>query len=232
MKRVLFCTPYEGVSNSNIGGISVWAKAVVAYYENMGQEVELVLQPMDRKTYVRGVNAFVRIWRGIVEYFSLVKKVNKLIGKEPFDTVHLCTTASLGLIKDYFILRHAKSKGVKTILHFHCGRIPQIIRNNNWETNLLKQVLKNTDIPVVMDNSSMQTLKELGAKNATYVPNPLSSFVSETVCRFNGDIERVDKRLLFVGHVVDIKGVYELVEACCRIPDITLRIQGYLPCIS
>ena len=228
MKKILFCTPYEGISNSNLGGISVWAKAIVAQYEQASQQVELLLQPLDRKTYVRGVGPLVRLWRGVVEYLSLVKVVKRRIRSEKPDTVHLCTTASLGLIKDYFIFRYAKSRGIRTVLHFHCGRIPEIFRNNNWETKLLKRVFKNTDIPVVMDNSSLLTLDRMSVQGAVYVPNPLSSFVSKTVSANEGNVERVDKRLLFVGHVVDIKGVYELVEACSRLSDVTLRMVGHV----
>lgn len=228
MKKILFCTPYEGISNSNIGGISVWAKAIVAQYEQVSQQVELLLQPLDRKTYVRGVGPLVRLWRGVVEYLSLVKIVKRRIRRENPDTIHLCTTASLGLIKDYFIFRYAKSRGIRTVLHFHCGRIPEIFRNNNWETKLLKRVFKNTDIPVVMDNSSLLTLDGMSVQGAVYVPNPLSSFVSKTVSANEGNVERVDKRLLFVGHVVDIKGVYELVEACSRLTDVTLRMVGHV----
>ena len=121
MKKVLFCTPYEGISNKNIGGISVWAKAVVAHYEQNAGDVELIVQPLDRKTYVRGVNAFVRLWSGVAEYLELVKIVKRRLQKEHFDAVHLCTTASLGLIKDFFILRYAKSKNISTFLHFHCS---------------------------------------------------------------------------------------------------------------
>ena len=228
MKKILFCTPYQGISESNIGGISVWAKAIVSHYENKEREVELVLQPLDRKTYVRGVNAIVRIWRGVVEYLSLVKQVNRRVKNERFDTLHLCTTASLGLIKDYLILRYAKSRGVRTVLHFHCGRIPEIFKNNNWETKLLKRVFKNTDVPLVMDNASLLALHKNGIDNAAYLPNPLSSFVCNAVAACDGKVNRNDKCLLFVGHIVDIKGVYELVEACTRLSDVSLRMVGHV----
>ena len=228
MKKVLFCTPYVGISNSNIGGISVWARAIISHYESNEQEIELVLQPLDRKTYVRGVNTVVRLWRGIVEYLSLVKQVNKRIRSEHFDTLHLCTTASLGLIKDYFILRYAKSRGVRTMLHFHCGRIPEIIQRRGWEFRLLERVLKNTDTPVVMDSQSLQTLKKAEVSKAVYLPNPLSAFVSDAVFCHKVKVERVERRMLFVGHIVDIKGVYELVGACSRMSDVTLRMVGHV----
>lgn len=228
MKKILFCTPYEGISNSNIGGISVWAKAIMAHYEETERQVELVLQPLDRKTYVRGVGPFMRLWRGTVEYFSLLRKLCKRVRVEHPDIVHLCTTASLGLIKDYFILRYTKSKCVGTVLHFHCGRIPEILKNDNWETWLLKRVLKNTDVPIVMDNLSLRALESINVPGVVYIPNPLSSFVRNTVSAYDGRVLRVKKRLLFVGHVVDIKGVYELVEACSRLSGVSLRMVGHV----
>ena len=228
MKKILFCTPYEGISNGNIGGISVWAKAIVAQYGQVEPEVDLVLQPLDRKTYVRGVGKFTRIWSGITEYRTLVKEVKKSIRNEKPDVLHLCTTASLGLIKDLLIFRFAKSRGIKCVLHFHCGRIPEIISRKNWETWLFKRVMKYTDAPVVMDLNSLDVLRGLNVKGAVYLPNPLSTFVSQSVATYAKDVEKVEQRLLFVGHVVDIKGVYELVEACCRVPDVTLRMVGHV----
>lgn len=228
MKKVLFCTPYEGISNSNIGGISVWAKAIVEHYECVNSDVELVVHPLDRKTYVRGVNAVVRLWSGVVEYLSLVRNVKRHLQSESFDAIHLCTTASLGLLKDWMILRYAKSKGIKTFLHFHCGRIPEIMQRKNWETWLLRRVLAMTDAPIVMDEKSFHVLEECSVGGVKYIPNPLSSFVDKMVERLKNDMERVENRLLFVGHVVDIKGVYELVRACSTMSEVELRMVGHV----
>lgn len=228
MQKVLFCTPYEGISSTNIGGIAVWAKAVVAYYEGKGDDFELTVQPIDRKTYVRGVNAFVRIQSGVNEYIGLVRRVKRCIKNGSYNVLHLCTTASLGLLKDMLILKYAKSKGLKTVLHFHCGRIPQIIANNNWETKLLFRVLSYTDVPMVMDERSLKALQTKGVKGAVNMPNPLSSLVADAVAEYGTSVKRVKGRLLFVGHIVDIKGVYELVEACSRMSGVELRMVGHV----
>lgn len=228
MRKILFCTPYEGISGSNIGGISVWAKAIVAHYNSINSDVELVVQPLDRKTYVRGVGLFVRLWRGMVEYLGLIADVRRRLKSDSFDVIHLCTTASLGLIKDLLILEYAKKHGIRTVLHFHCGRIPEIVKNNNWETWLLRRVLKRTDVPVVMDDKSLKVLHGTNVNSAVYIPNPLSTFVSDVVAHSKNTVKKVRNRLLFVGHVVDIKGVYELVEACNKIADIELRMVGHV----
>ena len=40
------------------------------------------------------------------------------------------------------------------------------------------------------------------------------------------DVHRVPRRILFVGHVIPTKGVYELVQACSGIENVELRLVG------
>ena len=225
--KVLFCTPYGDITKDNIGGISVWAKAIVSQYQRVESDIDLEVFALDRKTYVRGVNALVRLWTGIVEYVQLVRKVWKQIDAGAYDAIHLCSTASLSLIKDWLILGYAHRKGLKTFLHFHNGRVCEIVSRKNWESRLLRRVLKVVDVPIVMDAFSFNALGEWNVTTAVNLPNPLSSFVSESIASCDPLPERVKGRLLFVGHIVDIKGVYELVEACTRMPDVCLRMVGY-----
>lgn len=225
--KVLFCTPYGDITKDNIGGISVWAKAIVAQYRSVVSDIELEVFALDRKTYVRGVNALVRLWTGVVEYVQLVRKVCRQIDEGAYDAVHLCTTASLSLIKDWLILGYAHRKGLKTFLHFHNGRVREIVPRKNWETRLLRRVLQVTDVPIVMDAFSFNALKEWNIAAAVNLPNPLSTFVSQSIASYHSLPERAKGRLLFVGHIVDIKGVYELVEACTRMSDVCLRMVGY-----
>lgn len=227
--KVLFCTPYGDITRDNIGGISVWAKAIVAQHRSVASDSDIKLDvfALDRKTYVRGVNTFVRIWTGIVEYIRLVREVWKQMDEGEYDAVHLCTTASLSLIKDWLILGYAHRKGLKTFLHFHNGRVYGIVHRKNWETYLLRCVLKVVDVPIVMDAFSFDALEEWKVTSAINLPNPLSTFVRQTIDSCTPLPERAKGRLLFVGHIVDIKGVYELVEACTRMRDIRLRMVGY-----
>ena len=44
----------------------------------------------------------------------------------------------------------------------------------------------------------------------------------------NQNIVHEERLLMFVGHVVLLKGVYELIDACKRIPNIKLKMVGYV----
>lgn len=62
--------------------------------------------------------------------------------------------------------------------------------------------------------------------NIVYVPNPLSLDIIDKVKEFEVTIHRVPKQLLFVGHALKTKGVYELVEGCVGVEGIKLRLVG------
>ena len=122
------------------------------------------------------------------------------------------------------MLKLAQKKGVKIVMHFHFGRIPELFRNRNREWRRLVQVLKLADQVVVMDEKSYSVLRDNGYLNVVYVPNPLAPEVLEMADVYKG--KRKERTLLFAGHVVENKGVVELVEACKDIAGVQLRLFG------
>jgi glycosyltransferase involved in cell wall biosynthesis len=61
------------------------------------------------------------------------------------------------------------------------------------------------------------------------IPNPLSPQVVN-IAASNIGVSRDNRSVLFVGHVYKTKGVYELVEACSHIPNISLKLVGKYEC--
>ena len=50
--KVLFCTPYGDITRDNIGGISVWAKAIVAQHRSVASDSDIKLEidsPEDKR---------------------------------------------------------------------------------------------------------------------------------------------------------------------------------------
>jgi hypothetical protein len=66
-----------------------------------------------------------------VEYSKIVKKISERISYDKPDVLHLCTSASISLVKDFIILQLARKHHVKTVVHYHFGRIPEIAKKNN-----------------------------------------------------------------------------------------------------
>ncbi|MGM9800100.1 MAG: hypothetical protein ACI30M_05390 [Muribaculaceae bacterium] len=122
-----------------------------------------------------------RVYRAFDDYSNILSEFQTKIKTTDYDILHLVSSASVSLIKDWVMLREAKKNGLKTILHFHFGRIPELCLNNNWEWKLVKKVVGISDKVVVLDRLSYQSLFENGFRNVEILPNPISPLVGEIV---------------------------------------------------
>lgn len=225
--KILLCSPYESVIKENAGGIAMWAKHLMNYYKAEKSDVEIEVLPYNRSIYVHeGLNRFVRIYKGAMDYIGLMRQTRRRIRQERFDVLHLCSSALLSIIRDYFVMRMARKNGVAGVLHFHCGRIPKIAAKGGWKWKVLKSAVAMASATVVLDDESYNVLVSNGFKNVHKVPNPLSEEMTRNIESMSAGIDRVPRRLLFVGHVLPSKGVYELVRACVDVQDVQLRLIG------
>lgn len=224
--KVLLCTPYLGLSPSNPGGIAIWARNIESYYKSIQTNVELEFFPMDRKHESGDLSLIPRVWFGLKEYIPTVRRFKHHIIKNQYDVIHICSSAQIGLLRDLLMLQIAKHRDIPTAMHFHFGRIPDLLKSRGWETQLLKMVVKRSSTVIVMSASSNDALLRAGYKNVMYLPNPLSNAVVSFIESVKKTSERERNLILFAGHVIPTKGVYELVKACSQISDIRLMILG------
>lgn len=225
--RILLCSPFNSANTDNPGGIIVWTKNILEYYNSNDsfKDVELDLYALDRSVYVhKNLGVISRFTSGIKDYFNHCRSIWKLLSNKHYDIIHLSSSASLSLYKDWVIMRIARWKGVRAIVHFHFGRIPELQLKNNWEWRLLKKIVSLADEVIIMDERSESVLKEFSA-NVHNVPNPLSigveRYIDSTKCE-----KRIGRQILFVGHVIKSKGIYDLVNACKDLRNVHLKIIG------
>ena len=225
--RVLLCSPYLQTPNVVSGGIGIWAKNVLDYYNRYKKEVVVDVVSYDRYYDVNDNSGTLRrIWYGVKDYRRSIKKTVSLIKtNNKYDVLHICTSGQFGFLKDLFVLSLAKRHNIKTVIHLHFGRIPELAEKNNREWNLFKKVAKKADSIVAIDEKTYQTLRSINI-NAFYLPNPLALSVIQEIEKISSQIKIQPGKILFVGHVIPTKGVFELVEACCRIPESELYLIG------
>lgn len=227
--RVLLCSPYNVGPQYVQGGIVVWCRNIVDYYNSLSTDVLLEVAPYDRKARKMAIdegNLLIRAWRGLSDYCGAIKNTRKLLNKGNYDILHLCTSASISLLKDIIVLKMARCKRVKTVVHFHFGRIPELARKGNWEWWLFRRVARLADSSVIMDLKSFNVMRTFGLSNIHYLPNPLSRTVMGKIETESVAVIRQDRRLCFVGHIIPTKGVFELIEACRGIERIRLHVVG------
>ena len=221
MMRVLLCSSYKGV----VGGITKWTEHILKYIPLYAcDRVDLDICSTGRSVLVCSVSKIARFYYALKDYYKILKHYKKKIRSCQIDVVHICSSGSWGLLRDIYMLKCAKDKGIKTVVHFHFGRIPELFNLKNKEWKLLIQVLALTDLVIVMDRQSYEVLKYNNYLNVEYIPNPLAPEILEIVKKEN--VVRKKNMLLYAGHVVVNKGVVDLVKACKNISDINLILVG------
>lgn len=227
--KVLFCSPYLDKPDIVKGGIQMWGKYIASYHaEYAKNELELIPVSFDRRSFHSNGKSplWYRLYTGMKEQGASLRNAKKLIKKERPDVVHICTSASLGLMKDMLLIKAAHKFGAKAVVHLHFGRVPELAEKRNWEWKLLSKVVKTSNVAVVMNKPTYDTLVQEGFANIKYLPNPLSMDIIKQIQDCPCDNERNPNSLLYVGHVLRTKGVCELVSACAEIEGVSLRIVG------
>jgi len=222
--KVLLISP----SPPPVGGIQSWTINLINHFKHQDQ-IELFYE--DTAVKYRGVlelNIWNRITAGIRVTKDVIRAMKQLIRIHNPDVIHLTSSASLALLKDYLIIREAKKFHVPVIIHWHFGRIPELAIKKNWEWYLISFLIQRASYSVVIDNHSYKSLCDAGYKNVVNIPNP----VSEELVKIANNQKIFERKgeegkVVFVGHVYVNKGIYELVEACVALPVVKqLKIIG------
>ena len=223
--KVLLVSPYKGT----VGGISRWTGHILRYYNSLSTSNNIELEQFYGKDIIVFDNSSIlkRIINGFRRYIPFIRSLKQKIKSESYDVVHFASSASYSLIRDILAIKISKKNGVKTIIHFRFGRIPEIYRKSNWEWELLKRVINKSDKTIVIDKSSYNTLINSGFINIELLSNPLTPKINNII-NSNINIKREKRLILFTGHVVENKGVFELIEACKNIPDVKVRLVGHV----
>lgn len=222
--KVLLCSP---LGKKGAGGISRWTQHILRYYDSIQKDLILNHFYVDGNVIHAGTNILIRIFNGLKSYMPFLRGLSRELSNNNYDVVHFCSSASISLLKDIYSIKIAKNKKIKTIIHFRFGRIPELYKKKNWEQKLLHKVITMADKVIVIDKMSYDTLINEGYRNIELLPNPLAPKVSDIIER-NKSILKEDRKIVFAGHVVETKGVFELIDACKDIQNIKLEMLGFV----
>lgn len=197
-----------------VGGIASWTVHMLSFINGKKKDYELIhLNSAIKHKRITDKRVFNRIINGVRDFFEQYSRLLKKVKKDKPTIVHVTSSASLALFKDYLYAWVFKRRGIWSVIHFRFGRICEIKQKNNWEWMLLKTVIRAYNEAIILDLKSYQCLSSSGIDNINLVPNPLSNEFLNKVNKTRVIGERNNDVLLFVGHVIEDKGVYELIEA-------------------
>lgn len=208
-----------------VGGVASWTVNILMHYSNNADDLtELVHQNTAMRH--RGITkkgTFNRFYTGVIDSLRIVSGLLISFFKYKPDVIHVTSSASLAVFKDIIIAVLAKLFRVPMVVHYHFGRIPEIIENNNWEWKILKIVTSLCSAIIVLDEKSYTSLKENGVNTVFIISNPISAEIEQFVLTDTdcaNTIIDLKINIIFVGHVVISKGVFELVKACAQLNNI------------
>jgi len=230
--KVLLVSPYL---KNTVGGIGTWTKNILDYNKKYGEFDIVFLNTAFGFKSNLVKNTGQRLISGVLDsLLILILLFIKVIKYKP-RAIHYTSSASYALIKDFFAICIAKLFRIKFIIHWRCGRIPELFEKQNLEWKMLKIVIRAADVSIVLDNSTLKCLKNIGTKKIVLIPNPISEYLHEKAKSVSFENKSIKiGTLIFIGHVIPTKGVFELVEACSKIEGIVqlVLIGPFLPKIK
>jgi glycosyltransferase involved in cell wall biosynthesis len=203
-----------------VGGIATWTKNLLEYLSENSSDYEVIHQDTSFKyKEITEEDFFNRIFVGFFEFIKIYSDLKINLKKHKPDVIHLTSSPSLAFIKDYFLLRLARKYKIPVVTHWRFGVIPKLAGEHNWEWKLLGHLIRKSLLSIVIDSKSYDTLLNAGFNNVVYIPNPISQDVERMVVQETQITNHKKKgQIIYVGHVVREKGVFELVDACTQIP--------------
>lgn len=210
MKKVLLVSPLS----PPVGGIATWSSNSIDFLRKRNSGIELLhFNSAMSRNRITNRNQLRRFVYALWDVYCQIVGIIRIFKKETPDVVHLTSSASLSLFKDYILLWYLQKFKIKTVLHFHFGRIPKLKNINNWEWKMMLKTIKKASNCIVLDSQSCATLKKEGFNNIIILPNSVNFQTNDCDKKKNLKDIRHHGSILFVGHVVLEKGVFELVEA-------------------
>lgn len=221
--RVLLASPRP----PPVGGIATWTEAVLA--SPLAREFELrCVDTAPRDATDRPSESRFRPARAGLAITLVVRMAGECLRFRPA-LVHICTSYHWGLARDAIFLVLARASGARSVLHLRGGdfaawadALPAPFRKLAWGA------LRLADRVIVLDEATRaRVASEVGQKRVAL----LQSFVetptgSPSAPGQASAVESAPLRVVFVGAVIEAKGVLELLEAAAAVPEVQLALAG------
>ena len=221
MKNIILIGPPP----SDKGGVTIWMRIVLDYLKlNSPKDLDITHLAIERSVSLTHLlPTYKRLYYSIKDYAKGLHNLVKTLKKRKYDKVHMVSSLGAGIVRDWLYVNIIKCFKSNPIVHYHCGTLPNTLARNGFKKRLLVSTLKKSYKSVVLDEESYNAIDKLGLNNIVKIGNSFNKEIEELA---KTDIQRKENKILFVGHNVREKGIFELVEACSTIEDITLDIFG------
>lgn len=217
---------YSGLQKNSPGGIGSWTEKYLSYFNRQNEiHISFVNNAIIGKRTTNFEKYY--LFSEIKRLFCIGKQFKKAL-KSDCDLVHINSSCSaFGILRDYYLIKKIIRKKVPYILHFHCDIEFQL---SKWPAFLKKKALnvlttigKKAAAIIVLNQTSLNLLRKRFGIESVVIPNFTDAqfdFAEKKIIK-----EKIET-IIFVGHAIKEKGVYELVNAAKSVKDINFLIVG------
>lgn len=220
--RVLFASPVP----PPVGGISIWTRGACEGLAQLGFDVD-VLDTSPPGAGVEQARSRFRVDRALRAFGQIAACVRRLRSFRP-QVVHINTSYHWAFARDGILVWLASWAGARTLLHFHGGDLPLWYHATppplrGW----VRATMRRADALVAITRETEAFLRrEVSPTRVVYLPNFVPSREFETrEIRAEKPLD-APVEVLFVGWLLEAKGVAELARAVHPLPQIRLTLAG------
>lgn len=215
------------------GGIANWVVLLREYVQGV-EDVDFI--HINTAPKVRATEGRTMWDRVVVQGFAMLGKnrdMKRMIRRDRPDVIHMTTSGQLAVVRDHLMLKTARKAHVPTVYHIRFGRVPEIAEANTQEWRMLRRAMGLATKVMVIDSATERAVRLYAPEvDVCCVPNPID--LQKIPCVQTSPTDRAERQLVFMGWVVETKGVEELLMAWEKIredhPAWSLRIVG--PCLE
>lgn len=217
MKKTILLAPTPPPA----GGIAGWTLRMLQADLKNGWELSVVDEKAIGNRQVFGKAGK----RNLIDEIKRCNKIWSGLCKELKDSeakvVHSCIpSVTLAMIREYVCAVITKNRGRKFIIHFRCT-VPNTTQGKIGHF-VLKRLCNKSDLILSLNKQSSDYLEKLTKTPIQLIPN----FVCEEEFIFDYKVRDELKTVIYVGGLVEDKGVYDCLEIAKRMPDISFRFVG------
>lgn len=206
------------------GGIAHWTGMVSRYA--MGRS-EVSLTVINIAPRWREIHDLSRLKRAAGGFFQMLRDIY-LLSKQlcicHVDAIHLTTSGQLGVVRDIAVWALSRVARVPFVYHIRFGRVPEILEKMTLEGRLIAFVIRRAESVLAIDELTGRSIKQaLPTAKVSVIPNCVDFSLLP-----RSENRAVTPTVLFLGWVVQTKGIVELLQAWRSInPDgWRLRVVG------
>lgn len=203
------------------GGIAGWTVRMLNAKMRDGWSLEVVDEKTIGSRQVFGKAGKRNLVDEIKRCHYIWSNLRKKLKDPDVKVVHSCIpSVTLAMIREYICALITRRNGKKFIIHFRCtvpnttqGKIGHIV---------LKMLCEKSDLILSLNRQTSEFLSGITKTPVQQVPN----FISEDELVSDYEVREELKTIVYVGGLVENKGIRDCIEVAKRLPSIQFRFVG------